>query len=131
MKKLYVLTVCVLVCLTCAAQYGAWKDGYVYPNGDLNSTPTYVGPLNFMTLDVPNHRYMRLNYNENGNYQQYETSSANGPNSHHQLRTANGQDPCRCYGVGSNNTAPFIHEDYFPTPDIITNPDGTPVNAVI
>ena len=128
MKKLYVLTVCVLVCLTCAAQYGAWKDGYVYPNGDLNApNPTYVGPLNFMTLDVPNYPYVRLTYNESYSVNEYESTSAFGPNNHHQLRTTDGPDPCRCINFGSNST----HENYFPVPTIITKPDGSPVDTVI
>ena len=129
MKKLYVLIVCVLACLTGAAQYyGVWKDGYVYPNGDLNSTPTYVGPLNFMTLDVPNYPYVRLTYNENySNVNDYESTAVNGPNAHHQLRTTNGPDPCRCYSIGSY----FEHENYFPSQNLITKPNGLPVDTVI
>jgi hypothetical protein len=116
MKKLYALTVCVLLCLAGSAQtYAPWEPSQ--------------GPLNFMTLDVQNHPYIRLTYNEsyNAGIDNYENTTVPGPNPHHQLITTNGQDPCRCYGIGTN----YVHEEYFPTTGIITKPNGLQVDTVI
>ena len=86
------------------------------------------GPLNFMTLDVLNHPYIRLSYNEFASgINNYESNTVPGPNPHHQLIATNGQDPCRCYGLGTN----YVYENYFPTSDIITKPNGAQVDTII
>ena len=88
------------------------------------------GPLNFMTLDVQNHPYIRLTYNEsyNAGIDNYENTTVPGPNPHHQLITTNGQDPCRCFSIVGTN---YVHEQYFPTSDIITKPNGSQVDTII
>lgn len=119
MKKLYALTVCVLFCLASSAQpsyYQPWDSA------------TATGPLNFMTLDVQNHPYIWLSYNELYNVDNFTNSTAPGPNAHHQLRTTDGPDPCRCYSIIGNT---YVHENYLPTPYLITKPDGSPVDTVI
>lgn len=127
MKKLYVITLFVLTCLTCNAQYGPWHNDSVWVNNDPDNR-IYVGPLNFMTLDVQNHPYIRLTYNENSGFDNYESTTVSGPNPHHQLITTNGQDPCRCFGIGGTN---YVHEQYFPTTGIITKPNGSQVDTII
>ncbi|MBO7493538.1 MAG: T9SS type A sorting domain-containing protein [Bacteroidales bacterium] len=117
MKKLYALTVCVLFCLAGSSQtYAPWEPSQ--------------GPLNFMTLDVQNHPYIRLTYNEsyNAGIDNYENTTVPGPNPHHQLITTNGQDPCRCFSIVGTN---YVHEQYFPTTDIITKPNGSQVDTII
>ena len=123
MKKLYTLTVCVLVCLTGIAQpsyYQPWDSA------------TATVPLNFMTLNVgdTSHPYIWLSYNESSSagVDNFTHSTATGPNSHHQLITSNGTDPCRCFQINGNN---YVHENYLPTPDVIAKPDGSPVDTVI
>ena len=121
MKKIFVLTACVFIFLTGMAQIRAYQPW---------DSATATGPLNFMTLDVQNHPYIRLNYNESysSGVDNFEVSTATGPNSHHQLITTNGSDPCRCYNTTGST---YIHENYFPTTDIITKPNGAPVDTVI
>ncbi len=121
MKKIFVLYFCVLICLTGMAQIRAYQPW---------DSATATGPLNFMTLDVQNHPYIRLNYNESYSVgpDNFENSSATGPNIHHQLITTNGSDPCRCFNTTGST---YIHENYFPTTDVITKPNGAPVDTVI
>lgn len=123
MKKIFALTVCVLVCLTGIAQpsyYQPWDSA------------TATVPLNFMTLNVgaTGHPYIWLSYNESSSagVDNFTQSTATGPNSHHQLITSNGADPCRCFNTTGST---YIHENYFPTTDIITKPNGSPVDTVI
>ena len=99
MKRLYTLTICVLAFLTGAAQYAPW-------------TPDQ-GPLNFNTLDVENHHYIRLTYNTSGSYDSYENSSGihgYGTQASHRLITTQAQDPCRCFQVGTT----YPHENFLP-----------------
>ena len=123
MKKLFALTACILLYLTGIAQpsyYQPWDSA------------TATVPLNFMTLNVgaTSHPYIWLSYNEStsAGVDNFTQSTANGPNSHHQLITSNGADPCRCYNTTGST---YIHENYFPTTDIITKPNGSPVDTVI
>ena len=91
MKKLYALTVCVLLCLAGSAQtYAPWEPSQ--------------GPLNFMTLDVQNHPYIRVSYNNTQGILGYGTQSS------HQLITSQATDTCRCLQVGTN----YVHENYLP-----------------
>lgn len=128
MKKLFAIYLCILAYLTGVAQYQytPW-------------TPDQ-GPLNFMTLDVQNHQYIRLTYNEAyGQCNNYENTlvttnqnNNNSSNTHHKLITTNGSDNCRCYyldGVAPPTTP--IRENFFPTSDIITKPNGDQVDTVI
>ena len=98
MKKLYLLALCVLGCMIGSTQnYAPW-------------TPDQ-GPLNFMTLDVPNHPYVRLTTNHGSGYDNYETYSgiySNGDRVSHKLITTASSDPCRCFQVGST----YPHESY-------------------
>ena len=87
MKKIYTLTICVLIFIVGTAQtYAPWEPSQ--------------GPLNFMTLDVPNHPYISIN----------EGSGIAVSNGHfsHKLITAPETDPCRCFNVGNN----YYHENY-------------------
>ena len=123
MKKIITLTICVLVYLTGIAQpsyYQPWDSA------------TATVPLNFMTLNVgsTSHPYIWLSYNESqsAGVDNFTHSTATGPNSHHQLITSNGADPCRCFNTTGST---YIHENYFPTTDVITKPNGAPVDTVI
>lgn len=99
MKKLYALTVCVLFCLAGSAQtYAPWEPSQ--------------GPLNFMTLDVQNHPYIRLSHNNNGQIDDYDSQEGianyGGERISHRLITTSQTDPCRCYQIGNL----YPHEDY-------------------
>ncbi len=116
MKKVFAFTICVLTFLTGAAQYAPWDPSQ--------------GPLNFMTLDVPNHPYIRLTYNESGSYDNYEAITVNtnannntGDITHHKLITTNGSDPCRCYQVGNQ----YPHENFLPDSSLL----GEAIDTVI
>ena len=97
MKKIFGLTVFVLFCLIGTAQYAPWDSSQ--------------GPLNFNTLTAP---YVKCTYRTNswttGQDPPPITTSgiyqSNGRKSH-KLITTDGMDPCRCFGTGPNNTAPF------------------------
>ena len=87
MKKIYTLTICILILIVGTAQtYAPWEPSQ--------------GPLNFMTLDVPNHPYISINEGAG-------IATSNGHISH-KLITAPETDPCRCYSVGNN----YFHENY-------------------
>jgi len=97
MKKIFALTTCVLICLTCAAQYAPW-------------TPAQ-GPLNFMTLDYQNHPYVKLSTNHGSgqdNYESYPGIYSYGNRTSHKLVTTPSNDPCRCFQVGNT----YQHESY-------------------
>ena len=87
MKKIYTLTICVLIFTIGTAQtYAPWEPSQ--------------GPLNFMTLDVPNHPYIQINEGSG--------IAMSGDRISHKLITTPETDPCRCYNVGNN----YYHENY-------------------
>ena len=98
MKKLYLLALCVLGCMIGSTQnYAPW-------------TPDQ-GPLNFMTLDVQNHPYVRLSTNHGSgqdNYENYPGIYSYGGRTSHKLITSPSNDPCRCFQVGNT----YQHESY-------------------
>ena len=72
-----------------------------------------MGPLNFNTLDVQNHPYIRLTYNTSGSYDSYENSTGihgYGNTASHRLITTQSADPCRCFQVGSS----YPHDSILP-----------------
>ena len=101
MKKIFILTVCVLVCLTGAAQYAPWEPSQ--------------GPLNFNTLDYQNNHYIKVNYTPyTGSYSSYTQNSGigtSGSYTTHKLITTQGFDPCRCFTADGTN---YIHEQLLP-----------------
>lgn len=91
MKKVYILTICLLIFIVGTAQtYAPWEPSQ--------------GPLNFMTLDVPNHPYIELSYNNTQGVIGFGTQAS------HQLITSQASDTCRCLQVGNS----FIHDNYLP-----------------
>ena len=91
MKKIYTLTLCILIFIAGSAQtYVPWEPSQ--------------GPLNFMTLDVQSHPYVKLSYNSTQGVHGYGTQAS------HQLITSQASDTCRCLLVGNT----FLYENYLP-----------------
>lgn len=119
MKKIFILlTVSLLsVSIGLAQQYAPW-----------DSTQ---GPLNFNTLTAP---YVRLTHGTGSSPWPPEINQAginqSGSYVSHKLITTQGNDPCRCYGLGNNNGAPYVHEANLP-PDWTMNTSLPPLDTAV
>lgn len=119
MKKAYLsLIISILTSITLFAQtYAPW-------------TPDQ-GELDFNTLTAP---YVQCKYGSSTNPWPSNISTiginTSGGHVSHKLITNNNADPCRCYGLGPNNTAPFIHENNLP-PDWSMNNSLPPLNTAV
>jgi len=118
MKKLCtLLIISILTIAVSFAQYTPW-----------DSTQ---GPLNFNTLTAP---YVKLTHGS-GSSPWPPTISSSGVNQSgsyvsHKLVTSNSPDPCRCYGLGANNGAPYVHENNLP-PDWTMNTSLPPLDTAV
>lgn len=120
MKKIFILlTISLLtVSIGFAQQYVPW-----------DSTQ---GPLNFNTITAP---YSKCTHSTSLDWSGDAeppaiTTSGIYQNVSHKLVTVNGPDPCRCYGLGTNNSAPYTHENKLP-PDWSMNPQLPPLDTVV
>lgn len=106
MKKLCLITFCVIICLTCNAQsylYQPWQPS--------------MGPLTFNTLGDHQHPYVQCKTSSDWNnptqvINPNNTAINNPANSAatHAIITSNVDDPCRCQKVGNN----YPHVRYLP-----------------
>lgn len=106
MKKLYIITFCVLICLTSNAQsyqYQPWQPS--------------MGTLTFNTLGDSQHPYVQCktgnSWNNPTTIVTPSNASISNPSSTattHAIINNNFLDPCRCYQLGSN----VMHERYLP-----------------
>ena len=119
MKKAYIILIISLLVSTAimAQTYAPW-------------TPDQ-GPLNFNTISAP---YVKLTHgNSTSPWPSPITSpgpNVSGSYTTHKLVTNNNPDPCRCYGLGSNNGAPYVHEGNLP-PDWSMNNSLPPLDTVV
>ena len=118
MKKIFILLTISLLAISIGyAQYTAW-----------DSTQ---GPLNFNTLTAP---YVRLTHGSSSSPWPPDINAvginSNGSYVSHKLITTQGNDPCRCYGLGNNNSAPYVHETNLP-PDWSMNTSLPPLDTAV
>ena len=119
MKKIFILLTISLLAISIGyAQYAPW-----------DSTQ---GPLNFNTITAP---YSKCTHSTSLDWSgdaEPPAITTNGiyQNVSHKLVTTNGPDPCRCFGLGLNNGAPYQHENKLP-PDWSMNANLPPLDTVV